>query len=122
MKRYIRSETELPKNMPAIIESTMPSVDNVVFNYAIFEDGIELYADLSDDFDYEYEDKELELDARFAIEDWANAIANSVDDEKLKECILQSIKSDWYSGMTFYGGGDRPFTYDGFTYFIYLED
>lgn len=112
---------ELPKNISTIIESTMPSLDNVVFTYNIDEDSIYLRADLSDEFDYEYEDKELELDARFAIEDWADAIANSVDDEKLKECILRSIKSDWYSGMTFYGGGDRPFTYAGFEYPIQLE-
>lgn len=112
---------KLPKNISTIIESTMPSLDNVVFTYNIDEDSIYLHADLSDEFDYEYEDAELEEDAIYAIEDWADAIANSVDDEKLKECILRSIKSDWYSGMTFYGGGDRPFTYPGFEYPIHLE-
>lgn len=132
MKRYIKTATqekaftkdgriELPKNISTIIESTMPSLDNVVFTYNIDEDRIQLNADLSDEFDYEYEDKELEEDAIYAIEDWADAIANRVDDEKLKERILENIEYDWYSGMTFYGGGDRPFTYAGFAYPIYLK-
>lgn len=118
---HVTSEIELPKNISTIIKSTMPSVDNVVFDYDIDEYSINLYAHLSDDFDYEYEDEDLDEDTIYAIEDWANAIANSVDDEELKECILRNTEYDWYSGMTFYGGGDMPFTYSRFVYPIELE-
>ena len=118
---HVTSEIELPKNISTIIKSTMPSVDNVVFDYDIDEYSINLYAHLSDDFDYEYEDEDLDEDTIYAIEDWANAIANSVDDEELKECILRNTEYDWYSGMTFYGGGDMPFTYSKFVYPIELE-
>lgn len=118
---HVTSEIELPKNISTIIKSTMPSVDNVVFDYDIDEYSINLYAHLSDDFDYEYEDEDLDEDTIYAIEDWANAIANSVDDEELKECILRNTEYDWYSGMTFYGGGDMPFTYSTFVYPIELE-
>lgn len=118
---HVTSEIELPKNISTIIKSTMPSVDNVVFDYDIDEDSINLYAHLSDEFDYEYEDEGLDEDTIYAIEDWANAIANSVDDEELKECILRNIEYDWYSGMTLYSGGDMPFTYSRFVYPIDLE-
>lgn len=118
---HVTSEIELPKNISTIIKSTMPSVDNVVFDYDIDEYSINLYAHLSDEFDYEYEDEDLDEDTIYAIEDWANAIANSVDDEELKECILRNTEYDWYSGMTFYGGGDMPFTYSRFVYPIELE-
>ena len=114
---------ELPKNIATIIESTMPSDDGIDYSYDIYEDEIDLYANASDDFDYEadYEGESLDFYAIERIGDWARAIAKRVDDEELKKCILRNSDTDWYSGMTFYGGGDRPFTYDGFSYTISLE-
>lgn len=129
MKRYIKSAdslVELPANMSAIIEDTMPSNDYIVYDYDIDEDSIHLYADASEDFleneSEEFDEESLDFVAIDAINDWALAIANSVDDEELKAKILHNRDWDWYSGMTFYDGGDRPFTYDGFTYSISLEE
>lgn len=67
MKKYIRSETELPKNMPAIIESTMRSVDTdeeIRRANSILHQISNVVENAFSEFDIEWEFRPMNIDRR----------------------------------------------------------
>ena len=129
MKKSGKFKTSNSSSIKDMIESFQPKDNKYMkFGYNIKKDEINLYAKGKRSIN-DLDDDDLDIDdfAITKIENWAKKIKvqikkdQVVDNYKEVAKLIQSeIDSDWYSGMSFFGG-DAPFTYNGFKFNIYLD-
>ena len=125
MEKYIRAANESQfDDINKLVETYQPdSTDIIKFSYHCDNDTLELYADANHS-NHSYDaDESSDFEAIDALEQWVTSIANALKGtngyKALAEYLVESIRSDWYSGMSLYGG-NNPHTYRGFTYTIHL--
>lgn len=104
-----------------VIKSLKPEDSKyIVYSCDIDSDEVCLYANGTDiAADRDSDDRNLDEVAISALESWAKKIAEKLP--SFREAIEDEISSDWYSGMSVYGESG-PYTCDGFTLTLYLDE
>ena len=127
----VTSSSDL-NSLDSIIQKHQPQdANNVIYDYSLESGLLELYA-YGDQGVEDYEgDEDLDYRAIMDIERWASSIAkdleeqdeasDSSENEYVIDALTADINTDWYSGMSVFGEGG-PFTYDGITYTVRLEE
>ena len=120
-----------PNGIKDIVKESQPKDTKYMqFGCKVTKDEISLYAkgtkkvlDIDEDSDINVDDVAITK-----IENWAKKIGTQIKKDKsiknnkeISESINDQLDSDWYSGMSFFGG-DAPFTYNGFQLDIYLDE